>query len=259
MTRVGARLGAHAEPGGVRFGAFTEHESCAVRLVSATGDVLREVALEPLGDGYFEVTVPDVEHGDLYWFVIGGRALPDPFARYLPQGVHGPAMVVVPRYAAQHLPPARPLSRQVLYELHIGTFTEAGTFAAASARLRALAELGVTTLQLMPVAAFAGQRGWGYDGVALLATHAAYGTPDELRELIDTAHGLGLSVLLDVVYNHFGPAGHYLPGARRPTSRSRRCASWCSTARATGYEKSASTACAWMPRTRSSIPRPSTS
>lgn len=210
MTRVGPRLGAHPEPSGVRFAAFTEHESCAVRLVSATGEVLRELALEPVGEGYFERTVSDVKHGDLYWFVIDGRALPDPFARYLPQGVHGPAMVVVPRYAAQHLPPHRPLSQQVLYELHVGTFTEAGTFAAAGARLRALAELGVTTVQLMPVAAFAGQHGWGYDGVALMATHAAYGTPDELRELIDTAHGLGLSVLLDVVYNHFGPAGNYL-------------------------------------------------
>jgi maltooligosyltrehalose trehalohydrolase len=214
MTRLGRagvrRLGAHAEAGGVRFAVFTEHESCSVRLVSPTGDVLREVALEPLGEGYFETTLPDVKHGDLYWFVVAGRALPDPFARYLPQGVHGPAMVIVPRYASQHLPPARPLAKLVLYELHVGTFTPAGTFAAASTRLRALAELGVTTVQLMPVAAFAGEHGWGYDGVALFATHAAYGTPDELRELIDVAHGLGLSVLLDVVYNHFGPAGNYL-------------------------------------------------
>lgn len=204
------RLGAHPQPDGVRFAAYTQASRCAVRLVSAEGAQLNEVPMVSLGDGYFEVTVLGVQHGALYWFVVDGRALPDPYARFLPQGVHGPASVVVPRHAFQHLPPARPLSAQIIYELHVGTFTEQGTFAAACQRLPALAELGVTTLQLMPVAAFDGERGWGYDGVALFAPHAAYGTPDELRELVDCAHGLGLSVLLDVVYNHFGPSGNYL-------------------------------------------------
>jgi maltooligosyltrehalose trehalohydrolase len=204
------RLGAHPQPEGVRFAAYAQASTCAVRLVSAEGERLNEVPMELLGDGYFETMVPGVQHGALYWFVVDGRALPDPYARFLPQGVHGPASVVVPRHAFQHLPPTRPLSRQVIYELHIGTFTEQGTFAAACERLPALAKLGVTTLELMPVAAFDGQRGWGYDGVALFAPHAAYGTPDELRELVDCAHGLGLSVLLDVVYNHFGPSGNYL-------------------------------------------------
>jgi maltooligosyltrehalose trehalohydrolase len=113
-------------------------------------------------------------------------------------------------YAFKHLPPARPLRAQVIYELHIGTFTEQGTFDAARLRLPELVELGITTVELMPVAAFAGERGWGYDGVALFAPHAAYGTPDQLRELVDAAHELDLGMILDVVYNHFGPSGNYL-------------------------------------------------
>jgi maltooligosyltrehalose trehalohydrolase len=104
----------------------------------------------------------------------------------------------------------RALAQQVIYELHVGTFTEEGTFDAARHRLPALAELGVTCIELMPVAAFAGSHGWGYDGVALFAPHAPYGTPDELQRFVDEAHGLGLSVMLDVVYNHFGPSGNYL-------------------------------------------------
>ncbi|HKY36616.1 MAG TPA: malto-oligosyltrehalose trehalohydrolase [Polyangiaceae bacterium] len=204
------RLGAHPEGESVRFAAFTTAEACALRLVDAAGERLAEVDMTPRGDGYFEVSVPGISHGALYWFVVNGKALPDPYARWLPHGVHGPASVVVPRYAPRHLPPVRPLSEQVIYELHIGTFTEQGTFEAARRRLPALVELGVTTIELMPIAAFAGERGWGYDGVAWYAPHAAYGTPDELRELVDAAHGLGLLVLLDVVYNHFGPSGNYL-------------------------------------------------
>ncbi len=203
-------LGAQPEGDSVRFAAFTTAKACTLRLVDSAGTLLHEVDMPGRGDGYFEVRVPGLAHGALYWFVVNGRALPDPYARSLPHGVHGPASVVVPRYAVQHVPPLRPLSEQVIYELHIGTFTEQGTFNAAKERLPALVELGVTTIELMPVAAFAGERGWGYDGVALYAPHAAYGTPDELRELVDAAHGLGLLVLLDVVYNHFGPSGNYL-------------------------------------------------
>jgi maltooligosyltrehalose trehalohydrolase len=194
----------------VRFAAFTQASACSVELVDRDGNHLATHAMTPLGGGYFEVELEGIRHGALYWFVIDGRRLPDPYARFLPQGVHGPASVVVPAYTLQHSPPARSLSQQVIYELHVGAFTEEGTFSAASGRLAGLLELGVTTIELMPIAAFAGERGWGYDGVALYAPHAAYGTPDELRELIDHAHGLGLSVILDVVYNHFGPAGNYL-------------------------------------------------
>jgi len=134
----------------------------------------------------------------------------DPYARALPLGVHGPARVTRAHYERRHSLPRRRLAELAIYELHIGTFTPAGTFAAATERLEDLAALGVTAVQLMPVAAFAGERGWGYDGVALYAPHAPYGCPDDLRRLVDEAHRLGLSVLLDVVYNHFGPAGNYL-------------------------------------------------
>lgn len=204
------RPGAHVEGDATRFGVFASAEAVALELVDRSGTVLQRRQLEPLGDGYFEALVPGVAAGALYRFDIGGRGLPDPCARFLPLGVHGPAQVVQSSYVFRNAAPARPLSRQVIYELHIGTFTPQGTFAAACKRLPALAELGITTVELMPVAAFAGQRGWGYDAVAWFAPHASYGTPDELRELVDTAHGLGLSVLLDVVYNHFGPSGNYL-------------------------------------------------
>jgi maltooligosyltrehalose trehalohydrolase len=123
--------------------------------------------------------------------------------------VHGPASVVKAEVASGS-PPHRPLSEQVIYELHVGTFTSEGTFDAARRRLPELVDLGITTIELMPIAAFAGEHGWGYDGVALFAPHAAYGTPADLRSLIEGAHALGLSVLLDVVYNHFGPSGNYL-------------------------------------------------
>ena len=208
--RSQAKLGAHVEARGIRFAAFARAAACAVQLVDEAQRVLRTLELEARGDGYFELLTPEAKPGSLYFFVVDGRRLPDPYARFLPQGVHGPASVVASEYAFRHLPPTRPLSQQVIYELHIGTFTDEGTFDAARRRLPALVDLGVTTIELMPIAAFAGERGWGYDGVALFAPHAAYGTPDQLRELVDAAHALGLSVLLDVVYNHFGPSGNYL-------------------------------------------------
>ncbi len=138
--------------------------------------------------------------------------MPDPASRFNPVDVHGASQVIDPtQYAWQDGDwRGRPWSEAVIYELHVGTFTPEGSFAAAQRRLAYLAELGVTVLELMPVAGFAGRRGWGYDGVQLFAPHAAYGTPDELRALVDAAHALGLMVLLDVVYNHFGPQGNYL-------------------------------------------------
>ncbi len=210
MKTASAGLGAHVSEAGTLFRAFAEAERCEVLVVDEQDATVLRADLRALGDGYFELLAPSVRAGALYWFVVDGRTLPDPYARYLPRGVHGPAQVVASSYAFRHPRPVRPLSQQVIYELHIGTFTEEGTFAAARQRLPELVELGITTLELMPVAAFAGERNWGYDGVALFAPHAAYGTPEELCELVDAAHGLGLAVLLDVVYNHFGPAGNYL-------------------------------------------------
>lgn len=209
-TPLAKELGARVVPGGVVFTCFTQASRCEVELVSEDGDRLALHELSPLGEGFFQRLVPHVEVGSLYYWVIDGRRLPDPYARRLPLGVHGPAQVISHSYHFRNSAPQRPLSQQVIYELHVGTFTEEGTFDAARHRLPALAELGVTCVELMPVAAFAGSHGWGYDGVALFAPHAPYGTPDELQRLVDEAHGLGLSVILDVVYNHFGPSGNYL-------------------------------------------------
>lgn len=209
-------LGAHLESGATRFGLFcTTAKHCAVRLFRESGAILGTYPMTPVlsphGDGYFQTVLPGVGPGALYKFVLDDRELPDPCARFLPQGVHGPAMVIAPAGTRQSsAAPIRPLREHVIYELHIGTFTEEGTYAAAAERLPALVDLGITTIELLPIAAFAGQRGWGYDGVALFAPFAPYGTPEELRAFVDRAHGLGLAVLLDAVYNHLGPSGNYL-------------------------------------------------
>ena len=151
--------------------------------------------------------------GTLYRYLLDGGepALPDPASRFQPQGPHGPSMVVDPSAYVWHDDGwSGPPERQVLYEMHIGAFTPEGDWAAAAAQLPVLAELGVTTLEIMPVAEFAGEFGWGYDGVDLFAPYHGYGRPDDFRAFVDRAHGLGLAVILDVVYNHLGPDGAYL-------------------------------------------------
>ena len=219
-TDAAPMLGAEVVEGGTRFRLFADRARlCQVRLVDdAGGEKAAEQAVEKalydlqrLSGGYHELTVAGAGHGTLYQFVLDGEAFPDPYARFLPRGVHGPAMVVESKYAWRNGDGvSRPMGEQVIYELHVGTFTPEGTYRAARGRLQALQDLGVTTIELMPLSSFAGRRGWGYDGVAHFAPHPQYGTPDDLREFIDDAHGMGLSVLLDVVYNHFGPAGNYL-------------------------------------------------
>jgi 1,4-alpha-glucan branching enzyme/maltooligosyltrehalose trehalohydrolase len=156
--------------------------------------------------------VPHAEAGTRYRFRINGNELvPDPASRCNPEGVHGASVVVDARsFVWDDGWQGRPWSEVVLYELHVGTFTQEGTFRAAEARLAELAQIGITAVELMPLAAFSGRFGWGYDGVLPFAPHAAYGNPDELRSLVQTAHRLGLMVFVDVVYNHFGPDGNYL-------------------------------------------------
>jgi maltooligosyltrehalose trehalohydrolase len=213
-----APLGAQVTRAGTSFRVYaTGVRRVQVRIVDAQQRTLSEHDLVAAkGDGATppgdrEVLVPDVGAGTLYQFVLDGKVVPDPFARELPFGVHGPARVVESRHSWQHgAGVARPLREHVIYEVHVGTFTPEGTYRAAAAHLPELVTLGVTAVELMPLAAFPGTAGWGYDGVALFAPHAPYGTPDELRAFIDQAHDLGLSVFLDVVYNHFGPAGNYL-------------------------------------------------
>ena len=173
----------------------------------------RDVAMRALAEGWHEAVVDDVAAGTPYAFRIDtGAAVPDPASRYQPWDVNGPSAVVDPR-AFEWTDDAwrgRPWREAVVYELHVGTFTPAGTYAAAQARLAELAALGVTALELMPLADFSGRRNWGYDGVLPFAPDAAYGTPEDLKRFVQAAHGHGLMVLLDVVYNHFGPEGNHL-------------------------------------------------
>jgi len=172
-----------------------------------------ELEMSALPDGWFEATVADAPAGTRYAFRIdGGLTVPDPASRFNPDDVHRPSMVVDPlayewRDAGWT---GRPWEDAVIYELHVGAFTPAGSFAAAIERLGYLADLGVTAVELMPLADFPGRRNWGYDGVLPFAPDASYGTPDELKRLIDAAHSHSLMVFLDVVYNHFGPEGNYL-------------------------------------------------
>jgi maltooligosyltrehalose trehalohydrolase len=171
------------------------------------------VELEAAPEGVFAGTVPDVPVGSDYTFRLdGGPPLPDPVSRWQPYGVHGPSRLVDPERFAWSDGAWRglPLERLVFYELHVGTFTDAGTFAGVIGRLDELADLGVTAVELMPVAQFPGERNWGYDGVHLYAPQHSYGGPDGLKALVDACHARGLALFLDVVYNHLGPEGNYL-------------------------------------------------
>ena len=174
----------------------------------------RAVALDAESDGYFSTLVDGVPAGSLYWFRLDHdeRRYPDPASRFQPDGPHGPSQVVDPfRFDwTDHAWKGRSIAGQVLYEMHVGTFTPEGTWEAAMRELPHLAELGVTVLEVMPVAEFPGRFGWGYDGVDLFAPTRLYGKPDDFRRFVDRAHALGLAVILDVVYNHLGPDGNYL-------------------------------------------------
>ena len=151
----------------------------------------------------------DLSPGDRYAFTVDGNGpMPDPRSRFQPEGVHGPS-VVVPD-AAPSPATGRALDGQVFYEMHVGTFSEAGTFDGAIAHLDHVVDLGATTVELMPVVEFPGDRGWGYDGVDLYAPHHVYGGPAGLRRFVDACHARGLAVVIDVVYNHLGPDGNYL-------------------------------------------------
>jgi maltooligosyltrehalose trehalohydrolase len=182
-------------------------KATAVELVTA-GD-RRPMTAED--GGWFAAPMPPW-NTDYQLSLDGGPPMPDPRSELQPAGLHGPSRRLDHAAYAWQAPHFRapPLASALIYELHVGTFTEAGTFAAAIDRLDHLAELGVTHVELMPVNTFPGRRGWGYDGVALYAPHPAYGTPDDLRRLVDACHQRGLAALLDVVYNHLGPDGNYL-------------------------------------------------
>jgi len=164
--------------------------------------------------GWYEHVEPQAGPGTRYRYRIDGELLvPDPASRFQPEDVDGASEVIDPHAYKwrDHAWHGRPWREAVVYELHVGTFTPEGSYAGAAKKLKALVDLGITAIELMPLADFAGRRNWGYDGVLPYAPDSAYGRPEELKALIDAAHGLGLMVLLDVVYNHFGPKGNYLP------------------------------------------------
>ena len=181
--------------------------------------VVERPAMEPLvaplarsPDGTSSVVVPGVGAGDRYRYRLDDNGpFPDPVSRYQPEGVHGASEIVDPSRFTWSDQGWQGLTPEdlVIYELHVGTFSPEGTFDGLTSRLQALCDLGVTAIELMPLADFAGGRSWGYDGVDLFAPARCYGTPDDLRRLVDEAHQRGIGVILDVVYNHFGPVGNY--------------------------------------------------
>jgi maltooligosyltrehalose trehalohydrolase len=208
---VGAEI---APDGGVHFRVWAPRAT-RVDVVLETGPGSPDVRpLAADGDGYFAGFAPLAAAATGYRYRLDGaeRAWPDPASRFQPDGPHGPSQVVDPSVFewSDAAWPGLALPGQVFYELHVGTFTPEGTWDAAARQLPALAELGVTAIEVMPVAEFPGRFGWGYDGVDLFAPTRLYGEPDDFRRFVDRAHGAGLGVLLDVVYNHFGPDGCYL-------------------------------------------------
>ena len=209
-------FGAQAVDPGNRLGGYDfslwapTQQRIEVVLVGDAGDKRYYPCSEAYG--WHRCRVTRARPGDRYFFRLGGdREVPDPASRFNAEDVHGPSVLTVPTdFAWDEDWRGRPWEEAVVYELHVGTFTSEGCFAAAEARLDELASLGFTAIELMPIADFPGHRGWGYDGVLLFAPEAAYGTPDQLKHFIQAAHRHGLMVFLDVVYNHFGPEGNYL-------------------------------------------------
>lgn len=204
-------IGAECVPGGVHFRVWAPN--CRRVEVVLEDDSSHALAVEP--GGYFAALVAEAEAGTRYRFRLDGAAdlCADPASRFQPEGPLGPSEVIDPaRFAwSDDAWPGVSHDGQVLYEMHIGTFTAEGTWAAAQRQLKALAELGITVIELMPVADFVGRFNWGYDGVDLFAPTRLYGRPDDFRQFVDAAHGLGLGVILDVVYNHLGAVGNVLP------------------------------------------------
>jgi maltooligosyltrehalose trehalohydrolase len=205
---IGAEI---VPPEGVHFRVWAPRRRRVEVVLGSKRD--RVVALKSESDGYFSGTVSIAGAGDLYWYRLDGTGdFPDPASRFQPEGPHGPSQVVDPtkfqwrdgEWSGVGLP------GQVIYEMHIGTFTQEGTWESAIQQLPSLADIGITVLEVMPVSEFPGDFGWGYDGVAMFAPTRLYGQPDDFRRFVDEAHRLGMGVILDVVYNHLGPDGNYL-------------------------------------------------
>jgi maltooligosyltrehalose trehalohydrolase len=187
-------------------------KSVALKVQSKPGS-LAQHPMTHVGEGWYETTVPEAAAGTRYMYRIDDELdVPDPASRFNPEGVHAQSLVLDPNAFSwrDETWQGQAWHELVIYELHVGAFTHEGTYSAMIHRLDDLAALGITTLELLPLASFAGARGWGYDGVLHFAPHPAYGVPHDLKMLVQSAHERGLSVLVDVVYNHFGPDGNYL-------------------------------------------------
>jgi maltooligosyltrehalose trehalohydrolase len=221
-------FGAAPVRGGVRFRVWAPAAS-HLTLVLHDGGARGEHPMPRNDDGAFDALVDGACAGDRYGYRIDhGRVLPDPASRFQPAGVHGPSQVIDPsafKWTDDRWR-NRPAGDRIVYELHIGTFTREGTFAAAATKLGALRDTGITVVEIMPVADFPGERNWGYDGVCLFAPSRAYGHPDDLRRLVDRAHTLGLAIVFDVVYNHLGPEGAYLTEFNRDYFTDRHITPW---------------------------------
>ena len=206
-------VGPQLHEGGVTYRVWALGRKSVVAHLERRDGSKEKLTLQPVKEeGYFAATDPQGGAGDLYKFSIdGAEPVPDFMSHYQPRGVMGPSMVVDSKqYQWQAKDWKRPAwNGQIVYECHIGTFTQGGTYRTTIAKLDYLADLGVTAVEFMPVAQSAGTRGWGYDGVMLFAPFSAYGTPDDLRELIDHCHQRGLAVILDTVFNHLGPEGNF--------------------------------------------------
>jgi maltooligosyltrehalose trehalohydrolase len=203
-------MGAELVPGGAHFRVFAPKRR-GVEIVIEGGRTLTLVREE---DGFYSGLADGVAAGTRYRIRLAGddKLYPDPASRFQPEGPHGPSEIVDPGTFAwtDQAWPGIAMRGQVIYELHVGTFTQEGTYASAMCELEELRSAGMTLLEIMPLAEFPGRFGWGYDGVDLYAPSHLYGRPDELRAFIDRAHAVGLGVILDVVYNHIGPDGNYL-------------------------------------------------
>jgi maltooligosyltrehalose trehalohydrolase len=203
------RFGAWLDGGGAHFRVWAPS---AARVELVFEGSRQPVAMTPADNGVFAADMAGPSVGTRYRYRVDGQGpYPDPASRWQPDGVHGASAIDDPRtFAWRSAPPRVSLRDLVIYELHTGTFSEAGTFDGVREKLPYLRDLGVTAIELMPIAEFPGSRNWGYDGAALFAPSSVYGGPAGLRRLVDAAHQLGLAVLLDVVYNHLGPDGAYL-------------------------------------------------
>ena len=204
------------------FGPDVQRDGCLFRLWARPGAKIElildseparpPIAMSPDENGIYRVHVAGAGPGTRYWFKVDGAGpFPDPASRFQPTGVHGPSQVVAPaRFLWKASDFCAPSLRElVMYEVHIGTFTPGGTFLALIDKLNDLQQLGINAIELMPIADFAGEYNWGYDGVSPYAPSHSYGTPDDFRRLVDEAHSTGIAVYLDVVYNHLGPDGAY--------------------------------------------------